>query len=67
MDISSLRSFVLFEEEGSLKKVAEIQYRTNAAISAQMKKLAETYNIKLFEKSGRTLILSKDGKALPYC
>ena len=63
MDIHSLRSFVLFAQLGSLTKVAEIQCRTNAAISAQMKKLSEVYDIQLFEKSGRNLTLSHEGKS----
>lgn len=63
MDIHSLRSFVLFAQLGSLSKVATIQCRTNAAISAQMKKLSEAYNIELFEKSGRKLTLSNEGES----
>ncbi|NQZ87981.1 MAG: LysR family transcriptional regulator [Saccharospirillaceae bacterium] len=63
MDIHSLRSFVLFAQLGSLSKVATIQCRTNAAISAQMKKLSEAYNIELFEKSGRKLTLSNVGES----
>jgi len=61
MDINSLRSFILFAEYGTLSKVAFAQHRTNAAISAQMKKLSNTYNVKLFEKKGRNLILSTTG------
>jgi len=61
MDINSLRSFVLFSEYGTLNKVADAQHRTNAAISAQMKKLSNIYDIKLFEKQGRNLTLSADG------
>ena len=63
MDINSLRSFVLFAEYGSLNKVAEVRHKTNAAISAQMKKLAEIYDIKLFEREGRNLTLSADGES----
>ena len=63
MDIHSLRSFVLFSQLGSLTKVATIQCRTNAAISAQMKKLSEVYDIELFEKSGRNLTISSEGES----
>ncbi len=61
MDINSLRSFVLFSEYGTLNKVANAQHRTNAAISAQMKKLSDIYDVKLFEKQGRNLVLSPEG------
>ncbi|WP_448546709.1 LysR family transcriptional regulator [Thalassotalea fusca] len=62
MDINSLRSFVLFAEYGSLNKVANARHKTNAAISAQMKKLSEIYDIQLFERNGRNLTLSTDGE-----
>ena len=62
MDINSLRSFVLFAEYGSLNKVANARHKTNAAISAQMKKLSEIYDIQLFERNGRNLTLSADGE-----
>lgn len=62
MDINSLRSFVLFSKYGTLSEVANAQYRTNSAISAQMKKLSDIYGLELFKKQGRNLILTESGK-----
>lgn len=64
MNIGSLESFVLFSELGSFAKVAEKCCRTNAAISAQMKRLEEEYNAQLFEKKGRHLGLTAAGEQL---
>lgn len=66
MDIASLESFVLFSKLGSFSKVAEQRCRTNAAISAQMKKLEEQYNAQLFEKKGRNIELTPAGTELLY-
>ena len=64
MDIGSLESFVLFAKLGSFAKVAERRCRTNAAISAQMKKLESEYNAQLFKRDGRSLVLTKAGEDL---
>ncbi|WP_394134519.1 LysR family transcriptional regulator [Aliivibrio fischeri] len=62
MDINSLRSIALFLEYPSLIKIASLQNRTHAAISAQMKKLESHYGIALFKKDGRNLKLTEEGE-----
>lgn len=64
MDIGSLESFVLFSELGSFAKVAEKRFRTNAAISAQMKRLEEEFEAQLFQREGRNVVLTQAGKDL---
>lgn len=66
MDLGALESFVLFAELGSFSKVAEERCRTNAAISAQMKKLEEQYDARLFVKVGRNIELTSSGTELLY-
>lgn len=64
MDIGSLESFVLFAKLGSFAKVAEKRFRTNAAISAQMKRLEEEFEVQLFRREGRSVVLTQAGKDL---
>lgn len=66
MNLEALESFVLFSELGSLSRVAEKRCRTNAAISAQMKKLEEQYNANLFVKTGRSIELTSAGTELLF-
>ncbi|MFV0575078.1 MAG: LysR family transcriptional regulator [Vibrio sp.] len=62
MDINSLKSIALFLEHPSLIKIARIQNRTHAAISAQMKKLELYYDVVLFKKDGRNIQLTEEGE-----
>ncbi len=64
MDIGSLESFVLFSELGSFAKVAEKRFRSNAAISAQMKRLEEEFEVQLFRRDGRNVVLTQAGEDL---
>jgi DNA-binding transcriptional LysR family regulator len=64
MDIGSLESFVLFTELGTFARVAERRCRTTSAISAQMKRLEAEYNTQLFEREGRSVVLTKAGEDL---
>jgi len=64
MDIDALRSFIAFVDTGSFTRAAKQTFRTQSAISMQMKKLEEETGQTLFEKTGRTLALSQDGQTL---
>ncbi|WP_164519321.1 LysR family transcriptional regulator [Pseudoalteromonas rubra] len=64
MDIDSLRSFIACVENGSFTRAASQLYRTQSAISMQMKKLQQEVGRPLFEKSGRKLHLTQDGHTL---
>ncbi|MEE1676007.1 LysR substrate-binding domain-containing protein [Agarivorans aestuarii] len=64
MDIDALRSLVAFVESGSFTRAASQTFRTQSAISAQMKKLQQESASPLFEKDGRSLVLTPAGQAL---
>lgn len=64
MDIEALRSFVAFVDTGSFTRAAKQTFRTQSAVSMQMKKLEEETGHTLFEKEGRNLILTGQGRSL---
>lgn len=64
MDIDSLRSFIAFVDTGSFTRAAKQTFRTQSAISMQMKKLEEETGHALFVKEGRNLGLSEQGQHL---
>ncbi len=64
MDIDALKSFLAFVDTGSFTRAAKQINRTQSAFSAQMRKLEDELNIRLFEKDGRNLVLSEAGLAL---
>ncbi|PQJ62658.1 LysR family transcriptional regulator [Photobacterium angustum] len=64
MDIDALRSFLAFVETGSFTRAAKQSFRTQSAISMQMKKLEDELNTQLFTKDGRMLVLTEDGQRL---
>ncbi|WP_191601494.1 LysR substrate-binding domain-containing protein [Marinomonas algicola] len=64
MDIDALRSFIAFVDTGSFTRAAKQTFRTQSAISMQMKKLEEETGHVLFVKEGRNLGLSDQGQQL---
>ncbi len=64
MDIEALSSFLAFVETGSFTCVAKQSFRSQSAISMQMKKLEDELNTQLFTKDGRMLVLTEDGQRL---
>ena len=64
MDIDALRSFIAFVETGSFTRAAKQTHKTQSAVSMQMKRLEEELGKGLFEKEGRNLILSVQGRRL---
>jgi DNA-binding transcriptional LysR family regulator len=63
-DLLSLKAFVSVAREGSVSKAANTLYLTQPAVSLQLKSLQERLNLKLFERAGRGLVLTRDGAAL---
>ncbi|MEQ9487978.1 MAG: LysR substrate-binding domain-containing protein [Alphaproteobacteria bacterium] len=63
IDMDCLRTFVAFGDTGSCRATAQLVYRSQAAISVQLKKLQDTVNVELYERSGRNLVLTDDGRA----
>ncbi len=64
MDIEALRSFIAFAETGSFTRAGEQVYRTQSAISQQMKKLEQETGQRLFARQGRRQTLSRQGEFL---
>ncbi|CCQ12302.1 Transcriptional regulator [Pseudoalteromonas luteoviolacea B = ATCC 29581] len=64
MDVDSLRTLLAFVETGSLTRAAKQVYRTQAAVSMQMKKLEQELGVSLFDKQGRNLVLTREGQQL---
>lgn len=62
--IDLLRSFVAIADTGSFTQAAERVFRTQSAVSQQMKKLEQSVGKALFERSGRTVRLTREGEAV---
>lgn len=67
MNIDHIESFIYVVEYKSVHKAANVLFLSQPTISARIKSLEESLNVKLFIRSGRSLSLSKEGKHfLPY-
>ncbi|WP_330959954.1 LysR family transcriptional regulator [Photobacterium sp. 53610] len=64
MDIEALRSFLAFIDTGSFTRAAKQTFRTQSAISMQMKKLEQELDQTLFQREGRQLVLTHEGQKL---
>ena len=64
LEADLLRTFVAIAEEGGFTAAARRVYRTQSAVSQQMKRLEETLGIPLFEKLGRKRRLTQAGQNL---
>ncbi|MFB2683440.1 LysR family transcriptional regulator [Shewanella mangrovisoli] len=62
MEIEALRSFVAFVDTGSFTRAAMQTYKTQSAVSMQMKRLEQELEKTLFVKEGRNLVLSTEGQ-----
>lgn len=52
------------EQEGTVTKAAKELYLTQSALSHSMKKLEKMLDLQLWRKSGRNLVLTKEGRQL---
>ena len=64
MTIRHLKIFVTVSDLGSVTKAAEKLYVSQPSISVAIKNLEEYYNVKLFERLPRKLMLTEAGKSL---
>ena len=64
VDLNKLRTFTVVADEGSITKAAERLYRTQPAISAQLKDIEEDTNLVLFERKNSKIYLTKEGRCL---
>ena len=62
LDIDQLRSLVAIAETGSFTKAADVVFKTQSAVSMQMKRLEEQLGRPLFMKEGRGARLTEDGE-----
>lgn len=64
LDLDQLQTFVAIADAGSFTRAAEEVFRTQSAVSMQMRRLEERIGKPLFEKEGRTNRLTEDGERL---
>ncbi|MFT4606100.1 MAG: DNA-binding transcriptional LysR family regulator [Rhodothermales bacterium] len=64
LSIEQLRTFVTIAETGSYTEAAERLYRSQPALSVQIKRLEEQLGTRLFDRSGRISTLTETGKVL---
>lgn len=64
LDLDQLRTFLLIAETGSFTKTADTVFRTQSAISMQIRRLEERIGKPLFTRDGRNLQLTSHGEKL---
>ncbi|MCF7643948.1 LysR family transcriptional regulator [Bacillus subtilis] len=64
LDLDQLRTFLLIAETGSFTKTADSVFRTQSAISMQIRRLEERIGKPLFTRDGRALQLTPHGEKL---
>lgn len=64
MDFNKLRTFVRVVEAGSISRAASRCFRTQQAISLQIKSLEQELSAQLFHRSGPKLRLTREGELL---
>lgn len=64
MDVIQLLSFYEVVRTGSFSKASEKVFRTQSAISYQMKNLEQELKVKLFDRSEKAVVLTWEGKML---
>lgn len=64
LDLDQLRTFVAIAESGSFTRAAEAVYKTQSAVSMQMRRLEERIGRPIFERDGRMSKLTEDGERL---
>jgi DNA-binding transcriptional LysR family regulator len=64
LDIDQLRSLIAIADTGSFTRAAETVFKTQSAISMQMKRLEEQLGRPIFAKEGRGAKLNEDGERL---
>jgi DNA-binding transcriptional LysR family regulator len=64
LDVDLLKTFIAISQSGSFTRAAEQVYKTQSAVSMQMKRLEEMLGRPVFRKQGRTNTLTPDGERL---
>ena len=64
MDLNKFKTFILVVKKGGITEASKVLYRSQQAISQQIISLEDELKLKLFNRIGPKISLSKDGKAL---
>src|SRR5258708_12827192 len=64
MDVDQLRTFLAIAETGSFTRAADVVFKTQSAVSMQMKRLEERIGRPIFVRDGRASKLTEDGERL---
>jgi DNA-binding transcriptional LysR family regulator len=64
MENFRLKVFRTVAEKGSFRHAAEVLYLTQPAVTLQVKTLEDEIGLKLFDRSGKTIVLTEAGTRL---
>ena len=64
LDLTALRSFVAVSDAGGVTRAAGILNLTQSAVSMQLKRLEESLDVSLLDRSSRTIALTPAGEQL---
>ena len=64
LDLDQLKTFVAIAETGSFTRAAEAVFKTQSAVSMQMRRLEERIGKPIFARDGRASRLTEDGERL---
>jgi DNA-binding transcriptional LysR family regulator len=64
LDMTSLRSFVAVADSGGVTKAAGYLHLTQSAVSMQLKRLEESLDVSLLDRSNRSVSLTAQGEQL---
>ena len=64
MNFNHLRAFYEVAKTGSFSAAAKSLFLTQSAVAWQIKNLEEYYELKFFERTGKKVILTEEGKVL---
>lgn len=64
IDLTALRSFVAVADAGGVTKAAGFLHLTQSAVSMQLKRLEESLNVSLLDRSSRQVALTASGEQL---
>jgi len=64
MEIRQLKSLCLIAKHGTVKEAAKRSFVTSSAVSLQIKTLERELGVRIFERVGKRLVLTKKGESL---
>lgn len=64
MEITQLRSFLCVSDHGNITRAADALYLTQPAVTQHVRALERELGVRLFERTGRGVILTSSGRAL---